>query len=561
MLDLIIRNGTIVDGTGLPGFVGDIGILGGKIASVGRRLPDGAPSLDATGRVVAPGFVDPHTHIDAQICFDPYAFPAIEHGITTAITGNCSLSLAPVRPAHRDRFSKMFRLIEEMPDAAFAQGVDWRWGESFDGMVDAIAGNLALNIAPLVGHSVLRLYVLGDDPRRAATPDEVAAMADLLRACLDAGAVGLSTSYVDMEDDLMPVPCRWAQHAELEALCAVLGERGRMLQIVHEFFDADLTTSRVEMLGDLSRRFGIPTTLSPLFHSGLPGDPTGRVIAAVEQQWAAGARVWPQVQTRPIDISWTLEHRSFMFLVIPGWWPVLSLPTKAEKLAALTDPATRKVLIAGLDALGQAPGSRLDASTFLVRAVVLDRNRHLVGRTLGDIAAERGSTPAETLIDLSLEEDLGTWFMRADIGHSDAASVGALLAHPNVHIGASDAGAHVGSFATYGDTGLLMSRFVRDTGTLRLEEAVKKVTSDPCSIWGLTGRGELREGYAADVVVFDPATIDRGPEIGSDDFPGGALRWIRRSVGVDSVVVNGTVTWSAEQGYVPDARAGTIASR
>ncbi len=563
MLDLIIGNGTIVDGSGLPGYLGDIGISGNRIVSVGRSLAD-APSarrIDATGRVVTPGFIDPHTHIDAQVLFDPYAFPCIEHGITTAVTGNCSLSMAPVRTSQRDRFSAMFRLIEEMPAAAFDKGVDWRWGEGFGEMIDAVAADVALNIAPLVGHSVLRMFVMGDDIRRPATNDEVAKMCSVLRACLEAGAVGLSTSYIDVEDDMRPVPCRWSQHSELEALCAVLGEFNRMLQVVHEFFDPELTVSRVEMMGELSRRFGIPTTLSPLFQSDAQPKAPGIVLAGVEREWARGGRVWPQVQTRPIDISWTLEHRSIMFLVIPGWWPILSMPSKADKLAALKDPTTRQMLIGGLDALAAMPGSRMNAGNFVIREVALDQNRDLVGRTLGDVAADRGSTPAETLIDLAVEEELGTWFMRANTGHNDAKAVGDLLAHPYVHIGASDAGAHVGSFSTYGDTGHLFSQFVRGTGVLRMEEAVKRITADPARIWGLKDRGSLQEGFAADVVVFDPGTIDRGPEIASDDFPGDGIRWIRRSVGVDNVIVNGTETWSATDGYVAGARAGEIATR
>lgn len=563
MFDLIISNGTIVDGSGLPAYRGDVGITGDRLVSVGRSLADATAArvVDATGRVVAPGFVDPHTHIDAQLCFDPYSFPLVEHGVTTAVTGNCSLSLAPVRPPHRERFSKMFRLIEEMPDVAFERGVDWRWGESFGGMLDAIERDVALNVAPLVGHSVLRLYVLGDDIRRPSTDAELQAMCDGLRACLDAGAVGLSTSYVDVEDDMQPVPCRWSEHRELEALCGVLGERNRMLQVVHEFFDTDLTISRIEMLGDLSRRFGIPTTLSPLFHSDAAPQACDRVIAAVEQQVATGARVWPQVQTRPIDISWTLEQRSIMFLVIPGWWQVLSMPSKADKLAALNDATTRAKLVAGLDALSNAPGSRMRAGDFVIRDVVLDQNRHLVGRTVADAAGERGLTAAEALIDLAVEEELGTWFMRPNIGHINTDAVGALLAHPNVHIGASDAGAHVGSFSTYGDTGHLFSQFVRGSHALGLEAAVKKITSDTCAIWGLRDRGELRDGLAADVVVFDPATIDRGPEIASDDFPGDGSRWIRRSVGVERVIVNGVDTWNAQDGYVAGARGGRIATR
>ncbi len=563
MLDLIIRNGTIVDGSGLPRFAGDVGISGRRITSVGRSLAgvEAAREIDATGRFVTPGFIDPHTHVDAQVLFDPYAFPCIEHGITTVITGNCSLSMAPVRAEHRERFSAMFRLIEEMPAAAFDKGVDWRWGEGFADMVDEVARNVALNVAPLVGHSVLRMFVLGDDHRRPSTSAEIAKMCDVLRACLEAGAIGLSTSYIDVEDDMRPVPCRWSQHSELEALCAVLGEHQRMLQVVHEFFDAELTISRIEMMSDLSRRFCIPTTLSPLFHnSAMPTVPT-MIMEAVERASARGARVWPQVQTRPIDISWTLNERSIMFLVIPGWWPVLSLPTKTEKLAALQDHSTRQMLIGGLNTLANMPGSRLNAANFVVREVALEQNQDLAGRTLGDIAAERGTTPAEALIDLAVEEDLGTWFVRSNIGHSDAKAVGDLLAHPYVHIGASDAGAHVGSFSTYGDTGHLFSQFVRGTGALKWEEAVKRITSDPARIWGIRDRGSLVEGYAADVVVFDPAHIDRGPEIASDDFPGAGTRWIRRSVGIDHVIVNGTETWAATDGYIGDARAGEIVNR
>ena len=192
MLDLVIRNGLIVDGSGLPGRRGDVSIMDGKIVAVGGRAGDARTVIDATGRVVAPGFIDPHTHYDAQLCFDPYAFPAIEHGVTTVVPGNCSLSLAPLRAEQRDPFSRMFRLIEEMPEAAFEAGVDWRWGEGFGGWLDALTDHIAVNVAPLVGHSVLRMYVMGDAAQqRVATAEEITAMADLLRVCLDAGAVGI----------------------------------------------------------------------------------------------------------------------------------------------------------------------------------------------------------------------------------------------------------------------------------------------------------------------------------------------------------------------------------
>ncbi len=549
-----------------PARHGDVSIQGGKVVAVGGRASDAHRELDTTGRVVAPGFIDPHTHYDAQLCFDPYAFPAIEHGVTTVVPGNCSLSLAPLRPDHRDTFSRMFRLIEEMPAAAFDAGVDWRWGEGFGGWLDALVGNIALNVAPLVGHSVIRMYVMGADAHsRAATRDEIRAMCDLLRVCLDAGAVGLSTSFVDIDEHYRPVPSRWAAPGELDALSGVLGERDAVLQIVHEFYDTELTIARIEQLAELSLRHGITTTLSPLFQSDASPRGLTRVMAAVEAARARGAAVWPQVQTRPIDISFTLDQRSLMLLTMPSWWKVASISDHAEKFAAVT--AQRDELVAEMNGLARRPAGGLGtgggrgAGGLVVRAVVRDHNNDLIGRSIDDIATERGTSHGDTVVDLALDENLGTWFIRESTGHNNSEIVGELLAHPLVHVGASDGGAHVGSFSTFGDTGFLFSEFVRGTKSLSLEAAVKKITLDPATIWGLKGRGMLTAGNAADVVVFDAENIGRGPEIASTDFPGGGVRWIRHQEGIDAVIVNGELTWSASDGYVADARAGQIATR
>lgn len=560
MLDLVIRNGLIVDGSGLPGRHGDLSIRGGRIVAVGGRAGDAAREIDATGKVVSPGFIDPHTHYDAQLCFDPYAYPALEHGVTSVVAGNCSLSLAPLRVDQRDAFSRMFRLIEEMPEAAFDAGVDWRWGEGFGEWLDALGQDIALNVAPLVGHSVLRMYVMGPDAQtRVASADEIRTMADVLRACLDAGGVGLSTSFVDIDETYRPVPSRWAAPAELDALSAVLGERGGVLQIVPEFYDSDITVARVEQLADLSLRHGITTTFSPLFHSAANARGVDKVMEAVARASASGAAVWPQVQTRPIDISFTLDQRSLMLLTMPTWWRVASIRDRAEKLAAVADQ--RDALVAEMNSLAQRPNGGLGAGGFVVRDVVNDRNADLVGRTIDEITTERGGTHGDTVLDLALDEGLGTWFIRASVGHDDSRAVGELLADPLVHVGASDGGAHVGSFSTFGDTGYLFSEFVRNTRSLSLEAAVKKITLDTARIWGLDDRGLLAPGFAGDVCVFDAATIDRGPEIASDDFPGDGIRWIRHQEGVDTVVVNGAVTWSATEGYVAGARSGRIATR
>jgi N-acyl-D-aspartate/D-glutamate deacylase len=248
-----------------------------------------------------------------------------------------------------------------------------------------------------------------------------------------------------------------------------------------------------------------------------------------------------------------------MLLTMPTWWRVASSGDHADKVAAVVDQ--RQALVDEMNSLAQRPGGGLGAGGFVVREVVHERNTDLVGRTIDDIAAERGCSHGDAVVDLALDEDLGTWFIRASIGHENSRAVGDLLADPLVHVGASDGGAHVGSFSTYGDTGYLFSEFVRGTGSLSLESAVKKITLDPATIWGLTGRGLLAPGQHADVVVFDAECIGRGPEIASDDFPGDGIRWIRRQEGIDAVVVNGEITWTADDGYIAGARAGEIATR
>jgi N-acyl-D-aspartate/D-glutamate deacylase len=557
MFDLVIRNGVLYDGSGLPGWRGDLAIRDGRIAALGRVAGRGAREIDAAGRAVAPGFIDPHTHFDAQLCWDPWATPALEHGVTTVVPGNCSLTLAPLRAAQRDRLVRMYRQIEEMPRSAFEDGIDWTW-ETFPGYLAALRGRLGINVAPLVGHSAIRMWVMGDDAHaRTARPDELAAMQAVLREALAAGAVGLSTSYVDIDENFAPVPSRFADAEEIDALCAVLGERGRMLQIVHEFYDAELTLARIDVLAELSLRHGIPTTLSPLFESRANPDLPERVIARVAEQMRRGARVWPQVQTRPIDISFSLDQRSLLFFRFPTWLMVLSLPL-AQREAALRNPGTRERLVNELEGPSDFAALRLDFGRLVVRHAERESNRALVGRTLGEIARERGSTPANVLIDLSLEDGLRTAFLAESLGHDDAARVGWMLAHPCVHVGASDGGAHVASFATYGDTGHLFRRFVRETGALSLEAAIKKITLDTATIWGIPERGALRAGWAADVVVFDPERVDRGPELPARDLPGDGFRYVRPSVGVDTVIVNGAVGWSRDGGYT-EARTGVVA--
>ncbi|HEY1427815.1 MAG TPA: amidohydrolase family protein [Caulobacteraceae bacterium] len=551
MLDLLIKGGLVVDGTGAPGRIGDVAIKDGRIAAVGASIDGEARrTVDAAGRVVAPGFIDPHTHFDVQLLWDGAAKPALEHGITSVVPGNCSLSLAPLKTEHRKALVGMFQQIEEMPPEAFTEAFDWTW-EDFAGYRRALEPGLSVNVAPLVGHSVIRLWVMGADAnQRAAGPDEIAAMQEVLRASLEAGAVGLSTSFVDVDENGRPVPSRFAAFEELDALSAVLGEAGRMLQIVPEFYATDITIARVDQLAELSIRHGIPTTFSPLFDSAFTPDNVKRVLGRVAEQFALGARVWPQMQTRPIDISFSLLRPSLFFARLPRWVRILRQPLP-ERIAALQNPETSAQMVedAGPDG-GMAMFGQL-----VVRGGD-EAPAHLAGRTLAEIAAERGESCARALINVSLEHGLDVAFVAESRGHDDTGRIGPMLANPLVHIGASDGGAHLASFATYGDTGYLFSEFVRSAGALTLEHAVQKITSDTAAIWGLKDRGALKEGYAADVVVFDAATIGRGPERPAFDMPGDGMRYVRDAVGVEAVVVNGEVAWEA--GRYTDAKSGRV---
>lgn len=552
MYDLVIRNGTVVDGSGMPSYKADIAVSGNRIAKIGRVAEKGREEVDASGKVVSPGFIDPHTHFDAQLLWDGYAKPALSHGVTTIVPGNCSLSLAPLKAEHRMKLVGMFNQIEEMPYKAFKEGVVWDW-ETFSEYITRIRKGLAINVAPLVGHSVIRLWVMGDAAmERTATAEEIAGMQSVLRECLDAGAVGLSTSYVDMDETLLPVPSRYADASEVDALASVLGEYGRILQIVPEFYDPDLTIARLDQLAEISLKYSIPTTFSPLFINADNVDAVERVMARVDEQFARGARVWPQVQTRPIDISFSFAVPSLIFIRMPGWYKIMRFGTQDEIIAAFSDPENRKKLIA------EATPNMALWSFLTLRFAQTEANQKYVGKTLAEIGQMRGCTPLEAMIDLSVEEKLDAHFMAANMGHNNDGRVSAMLKHPRVHIGASDGGAHILSFSTYGDTGYLFSHFVRNLKAMSIEEAVKKVTSDTAGIWGIPDRGLIQKGYVADLVVFDAATIARGEETYVQDVPGDGKRYVRASQGVDTVVVGGGVAWSAEAGYADKDTRGAI---
>jgi len=545
-MDLIIKNGTVADGTGAPRFAADIGITDNRISHIGQLTESdhhGARVIDAAGKIVSPGFIDPHTHFDAQLLWDGAAKPAIEHGVTTIVPGNCSLSLAPLKAEHRMKLVGMFNQIEEMPHKAFSEGVTWDW-ETFDEYISRIQQDLTINVAPLAGHSLLRLWVMGNDAMaRVATPEEVNAMCELLEQCIVAGATGLSTSFVDMDERLQPVPSRYASTEELDALSNVLGQHQKILQVVHEFYDTDLTLARIDQLAELSLKHDITTTLSPLFLNADNAQGVAQIMTRIDEQMARGARVWPQVQTRPIDISFCFEVPSLLFMRLPTWYALMRFNDKEQIIAAFEDPERRAALT--IEAQSMMPLW----SALVLRKVESAANARLVGMTLEAIGAERGTNALEAMIDLSLEERLGAHFLAANMGHNDDEAVGELLRHPNVMIGASDGGAHILSFSTYGDTGYLFSKFVRDCRALSLELAIKKITSDTANIWGIKERGEIKVGYIADITIFEPDDIDRGQEYFVQDVPGDGYRYVRDALGIDQVLIQGKLAFSHKEGY------------
>lgn len=550
-MDTIIRNGIIADGTGAPLYTADIAIKGDKIIEIGAIVGKADQEIDATGKIVSPGFIDPHTHFDAQLLWDGAAKPAIAHGVTTIVPGNCSLSLAPLKAEHRMKLVGMFNQIEEMPHKAFSEGVTWDW-ETFEEYITRIRRDLSINVAPLVGHSLLRLWVMNDAAmERAATPEEMADMASLLADCINAGAVGLSTSFVDMDERLQPVPSRYACTTELDTLCQVLADNNKLLQVVHEFFDTDLTLARVDQLAELSLKFGITTTLSPLFLNPDNRSGVAAVMQRVDEQMQRGAKVWPQVQTRPIDISFSFAVPSLLFIRLPTWYALMRFSDPQDIKAAFMNPEQRAALV-------QEASSMMPLwSALVLRRVNSQENAPLIGKTLAEVAQLRGTNALEVMIDLSLEEDLDAHFLAADMGHNDDQGVGDLLNQSNVMIGASDGGAHILSFSTYGDTGYLFSKFVRDCAALTIEKAVQKLTSEPAAIWGIADRGQIKPGFVADITIFDAEKIARGEEYYTQDVPGEGYRYVRDAKGVSQVLISGAVAYDEYGGY-SEARTGKI---
>ena len=548
MSSILIKNGTVVDGTGSPSRQHDVAISNGKIVDAVSN-PDRV--IDATDRVVSPGFIDIHTHFDPQLCWDGLATPSLEHGVTTVVIGNCSLSLAPVKPEGTAKLISMFQVIEDIKKPTFDAAVPWSW-ETFPEYLDFIRGKLGVNVGALIGHSAVRFYVMGKESQeRAATSGEIDAMCSIVDEAMAAGALGISSSYLDMDEEMRPVPSRFAEIDEKVALAQAMAAHGRGIwQVVPYIVDPEQALENIKELGDISLAAGIPCSYQPLLGSG--GRGLDNQINALTEQHARGAKVYGQTMPRTFDMNMRLSETSMLLYGYPSWKAIMDLPAD-ERMSEFSDATTRRRLV---KEMVPREGGFLSIAQMSVGDVYSEENKPYQGRTLAEISKTEDKAIGEVVLDLSLRDNLDTEFKLEGVVNADQEAVVRLIDSPVCHFGASDAGAHITQFCGTGDTTYLLSHFVRESGSISLERGVQCMTSELARDWGIRDRGTLTSGQAADVVIFDAERVKITKEEFVDDFPGEARRYVRRASGFDHVLVNGEVVYSAE-GY-SDARPGEI---
>jgi N-acyl-D-amino-acid deacylase len=560
MHDVIIREADICDGTGAARRRGDVAVRDGRIVAVDTVEGAARRTIDAGGLTLAPGFIDLHTHYDCQVSWDRALTPSCWHGVTTVVMGNCGFSIAPCRPTDRELLMRMLLYVEGMPTEALRAGIHWEW-ETFPEYLDTLERwRPGLNVAVFVGHAAIRYYVMGDAAtQRAATDDELRRMQDVVRDALRAGACGFSTSESPTHffGDGTPVPSRVASRDEIRALASVLGEFGRGLTEIaprHTIGGTDGKSEDQRFYIEVAKASGRPVTWAPLQHS--PFDPEGalRLIEEARAAQAAGARVVPQVGCRPLEIRISFGSSTIATENNPFWRSIFHKP-EAERRGLFASTAFRDELRAM-----SPPGSWVVAlapswQQIFLRYSPVAAHEGWTDVPLAEIATARGGDPVDALLELSLESDLRCQF-GIPILNTDERIVGELIRHPAGILALSDAGAHVDTLSDQGFTTHLLSHWVRERQTLSLEEAVRLLTSAPARLYGLGGRGEIRPGYAADLVLFDPATVGLQRTELVADLPGGAARLIQRATGVVDVIVNGELL--IDRGTQTVARSGAV---
>ena len=543
--DLVIKNGTVIDGSGMPRFHADVGVRGGRIATIGRIRESARETIDAEGHVVTPGFVDGHTHMDAQIFWDPLGTSSCYHGITTAVMGNCGFTLAPCPEKDKHLVVRNLQRAEDIPPAAMEAGIKWTW-TTYPEFLEAVDGlPKGINYAGYVGHSAIRTFVMGerafDGP---ATEDDLKAMEQHVREAIRAGAMGFTSSRSPSHEtpDGRPVASRKAEWSEVRRLVNAMGElNAGLFEIAGEGVDRKAGDPGVRewhtRLRDLAVESGRPLTFGVFSRRDSPGT-WKKYLDLLDETAAAGGRMFAQAHSRAL--SALLSFKTQMpFDHLPVWKDIRKLPLEEQK-RKLRDPALRPRLI---EASGATDGRKpLGTEARLANydwLFVLDtvEGPH---RSVAQVARSRAQHPAETMIELALEKDLDFFFLQP-VANEDQDVALEIMRHPRTVTTFSDSGAHVSQLMDSSLQTHLLYHWVRTKQAFTLERAVQMLTQVPATLWGFHDRGLLREGMAADIVVFDPDRIMAElPEV-VDDLPAGARRLVQRTRGVAATVVNGEV--------------------
>ena len=530
--DIKVTGGTIVDGSGKPGFVGDLGIKDGKVVALGKADGPATTTIDAAGKVVSPGFVDVHTHYDAQILWDRMLTISPWHGVTTTVIGNCGFGVAPTKAIHRKLVMQTLEKVEGMSLEALEAGLGMNWPfETFPQYLDTLdKRGSAVNVAALFGHTPLRLYVMGEEStERAATADEITAMKKLVREAMEAGAIGFGTSVAVSHNGYAgkPVPSRQATVEEMDSLASVLGDLKRGLMQVT--IGRDFSTRH---MAEVSRKYGIPVTWTALLsYMYGPGGHRKQLDLAAEQR-KAGALVIPQVSCRPLNFEFTFAE-PFIFDVMKFMNELAAADAKAPgtRRRAYADPAWREKLRSEVTPVFRSWWER-------VVIAWAPSARELEEQPLAEAAARLGKDPVDLALDLALANDLQARFRMA-VMNFDEKEVSELITDPHTVIALSDAGAHASQLCDACYSTYLLGHWVRERKAFTIEQAVHNLTQRPAEMFGITDRGLLAEGRPADVVVFDPKTVGPGPLKRVYDLPAGADRLVSEASGIDAVVVNG----------------------
>ena len=544
--DLVIKNGVLIDGSGLPRDHADVAVRHGRIAAVGRIRERAREVMDADGLVVAPGFIDGHTHMDAQIFWDPLGTCSCWHGVTTVVMGNCGFTLAPCPESQKHLVVRNLERAEDIAAEAMAAGIEWKW-TTFPEFLDCLeALPKGINYAGYLGHCALRTYVMGERAfGQAASEDDLHAMERELRDAIRAGAIGFTTSRSPIHEtpDGRPVASRLATWDEVRRLVGVMGDlNAGLFELAGEAVGRELSDPVAfrdyhVRLRDLAVETGRPVTWGNFSRLDAP-DVWRRYLDLLDETAAAGGRMFAQVHSRGLNVVLSFKTQ-LPFDHLPAWKPFRALAL-AEQRQRLRDPETRRRLIAGAHERPERRALGTEARPFPYEWIFLYDTVAGPHRTVAEIARERGVDPAEAMIDLALEKDLDRFFVHP-VANEDQDTVLEMMRHPRAVVTFSDSGAHVSQIVDSSLQTHLLSHWVRAKQAFTLEQAVRMLTLVPATYWGFADRGLVREGFVADLIVFDPDTISpEMPEV-VNDLPAGARRLVQRARGIAATIVNGEV--------------------